>query len=94
LKIGEFDASYKGQMELYLNYLHKYERHSDENAPIGLILCTGRNTEHIELMHLEKSNIRVAEYFTVLPSKTKLKAKLHKAILIAQKQLAIAEEDK
>jgi len=24
LKIGEFDASYKGQMELYLNYLNKY----------------------------------------------------------------------
>jgi len=94
LKIGEFDASYKGQMELYLNYLHKYECRSDENAPIGLILCTGKNTEHIELMQLEKSNIRVAEYFTVLPSKSKLKAKLHKAILIAQRQLAVAEDNK
>jgi predicted nuclease of restriction endonuclease-like (RecB) superfamily len=93
LKIGEFDATYKGQMELYLNYLHRYECRRDENAPIGLILCTGKNTEHIELMQLEKSNIRVAEYFTVLPSKAKLKAKLHKAILIAQKRLAVTEDD-
>jgi len=44
-------------------------------------------------MQLEKSNIRVAEYFTVLPSKAKLKAKLHKAILIAQKRLAVTEDD-
>jgi predicted nuclease of restriction endonuclease-like (RecB) superfamily len=94
LKIGEFDASYKGQMELYLNYLHKYERRSDENAPIGLILCTGKNVEHIELMQLEKSNIRVAEYFTILPSKAKLKAKLHKAVEIAQRRLASTEEEK
>ena len=91
LKIGEFDAAYKGQMELYLNYLHRYERYSDENAPIGLILCTGKNAEHVELMQLEKSNIRVAEYFTVLPSKAKLKARLHKAMQIAQRRLAAAE---
>ena len=87
LKIGEFEASYKGQMELYLNYLNKYERREDENEPIGLILCTGKNTEHIELMQLDKSNIHVAEYFTVLPSKTKLKAKLHKAVESAQRRL-------
>jgi len=94
LKIGEFDASYKGQMELYLNYLHKYECREGENTPIGLILCTGKNTEHIELMQLDNSNIRVAEYFTVLPSKAKLKAKLHKAMEIAQRRLAVIEADK
>ena len=91
LKIGEFDASYKGQMELYLNYLNKYECIEGENPPIGLILCTGKNSEHIELMQLENSNIRVAEYFTVLPSKAKLKAKLHKAIEIAQRRLIAIE---
>ncbi len=43
LKIGEFDAAYKGQMELYLRYLEKYEQVEGENTPIGLILCTGKN---------------------------------------------------
>lgn len=84
LKIGEFEASYKGQMELYLRYLEKYEQLEGENTPIGLILCTGKNEEHIELLQLEKSNIRVADYYTILPSKKLLQEKLHKAIEIAQ----------
>ena len=67
LKLGDFEASYKGQMELYLRYLEKYEKIEGENLPIGLILCSGKNEEHIELLDLEKSNIKVAEYLTVLP---------------------------
>ncbi|MEK8021323.1 MAG: PDDEXK nuclease domain-containing protein [Candidatus Parabeggiatoa sp.] len=50
LKIGEFEASYKGHKELYLRYLEKYEIIEGEEKPIGLILCTGKNEEHIELM--------------------------------------------
>lgn len=83
LKIGEFEASYKGQMELYLRYLEKYEQLEDENTPIGLILCSGKNEEHIELLQLDKSNIKVADNYTILPSKKLLKEKLHKAIEIA-----------
>jgi predicted nuclease of restriction endonuclease-like (RecB) superfamily len=87
LKIGEFEAGFKGQMELYLRYLEKYEMVEGENIPVGLILCTGKNKEHIELMRLEESNIRVAEYLTVLPSKKLLQEKLHKAVEIAQQKL-------
>ena len=87
LKIGEFEASYKGQMELYLRYLEKHEQIEGENTPIGLILCTGKNEEHIELMQLDKSNIRVADYLTALPSQKILKEKLHNAIEIAHQKL-------
>lgn len=87
LKIGEFDAAYKGEMELYLSYLRKHETVEGENFPVGLILCTGKNEEHIELMELEKSNIKVAEYLTVLPSKEILKNRLHRAIEIAHNRL-------
>ncbi|MEN9549179.1 MAG: hypothetical protein RIR12_1770 [Bacteroidota bacterium] len=87
LKIGEFDAAFKGEMELYLGYLEKYEMVDGENPPIGLILCTGKNPEHIELMQLHKSNIKVADYFTILPSKEILIDRLHKAIAIAQNQI-------
>ena len=83
LKLGEFEAGFKGQMELYLRYLQKYEKVEGENNPIGLILCTGKNEEHIELMQLEQANIKVAEYLTLLPSQEILKDKLHKAIAIA-----------
>ena len=87
LKLGEFEAAYKGQMELYLRYLEKYEKLAEENTPIGLILCSGKNQEHIELMQLDKSNIKVAEYLTLLPSKEILQAKLHQAIEIARNRM-------
>lgn len=88
LKIGEFEASYKGQMELYLRYLEKYEQVDGENAPIGLILCAGKNEEHVELLQLDRSNIRVAEYLTALPSRELLQSKLHQSIAIAHQRLS------
>ncbi len=87
LKIGEFEAGYKGQMELYLRYLEKHDQMDGENTPIGLILCAGKNDEHVELLQLDKSNIRVADYLTVLPPRETLQAKLHQSIEIARQRL-------
>lgn len=87
LKIGEFEAAHKGQMELYLRYLEKNEMVEGENPPVGLILCTGKNEEHIELLQLDKSNIKVSEYLTELPDKKILQAKLHQAIEIAKNRI-------
>ena len=84
LKLGKFEAAYKGQMELYLRWLEKYETVEGENPPIGLILCATKNHEHIELLQLESSNIKVAEYLTKLPDMKLLEQKLHKAIEIAR----------
>lgn len=87
LKLGDFEASFKGQMELYLSYLNRYERLEDENSPIGLILCSGKNSEHIELMNLEQSNIKVSEYLLLLPDKSVLLEKLHRSIEIAKQKI-------
>ncbi len=84
LKLGKFKASYKGQMELYLKWLDKYERKPNEETPIGLILCSEKQHEQIELLELNKGNIRVAEYMTQLPSKKLLARKLHMAIKLAK----------
>lgn len=91
LKVGEFEAGYKGQMELYLRYLEKYEQLEGETAPIGLILCTGKNEEHVELMRLDLSNIRVADYLTLLPDAETLRVRLHQSIEIARQRLAGTE---
>ncbi len=80
LKLGDFKPEYKGQMELYLRWLDKYERRDDEEPPMGLILCAGKKKERVELLELGRSGIHVAEYLTALPSKEMLQAKLHKAI--------------
>jgi predicted nuclease of restriction endonuclease-like (RecB) superfamily len=87
LKIGEFDAAFKGEMELYLRYLERYEKVEGEATPIGLILCTGKNAEHVELLQLDKSNIRVADYLTALPPRELLEAKLHESIAAARRRL-------
>jgi len=87
LKLGEFEAAFKGQMELYLRYLEKYERVEGENLPVGLILCAGKNEEHVELLQLDKCNIRIAEYLTELPDKELLQQKLHQAVEYARNRL-------
>ncbi len=86
LKLGKFKSEYKGQMELYLRWLEKYEQKPNENEPIGLILCAEKSAEHIELLMLDKSRIKVAQYFTQLPPKKLLKEKLLQAIAIARQK--------
>jgi len=80
LKLGSFKAAYKGQMELYLRWLAKYEQEKGEAPPLGIILCSDKKHEQIELLELDKSGIHVAEYLTILPEKAVLEQKLHQAI--------------
>ncbi|MCB0823612.1 MAG: DUF1016 family protein [Bacteroidales bacterium] len=87
LKLDRFKAQYKGQMELYLRYLEKFEAEKEENSPIGLILCAEGSKEQIELLQLEESGIRVAEYLVELPPKELLQKKLHKVIELERKRL-------
>ena len=70
-------------MELYLKYLQRYEQNSHENTPIGLLLCSEGNTEHVELMMLDEENIHVAQYLTELPNKQWFIDKLNRSIAIA-----------
>jgi len=88
LKLGEFEPSYVGQMEAYLKWLNKYERQEGEDAPLGLILCSAANREEIEFLELHKDGIVVAEYWTLLPSKAELEAKLRQIVRDAQERLA------
>jgi predicted nuclease of restriction endonuclease-like (RecB) superfamily len=88
LKLGKFKPQHEGQMLLYLRYLDKNERKEYEKSPIGLILCSEGNTEHIEYFMLEKSNIKVAQYYTQLPNKKVLSEKLQKAIAVAREHYA------
>lgn len=67
LKKGGFKAAYKGQMELYLRWLEKNEMESGEETPLGLLLCTEGGEEQIELLQLDNSGIKVAQYLTELP---------------------------
>lgn len=86
LKLGKFQAAYKGQMELYLRWIEKYEMREGENKPIGLILCAEKNKEQVELLVLDNDQIEVAEYKTKIPDRKLFASALHKAVLEAKKE--------
>jgi len=88
LKIGKFKAKYKGQMELYLKWLDKYDKQEGENSPVGLILCAGKSAEQIELLQMHKDGIMVAEYWTELPPRKELEKKLHQILIEAKERVA------
>lgn len=87
LKIDKFRAKYKGQMELYLRWLDKYEKQEGEQSPIGLILCAEKSKEQIELLEMHKDGIMVAEYWTDLPPKKILEEKLHSTFIEARERM-------
>lgn len=89
LKIGDFEAAHKGQMELYLRWLDRHEREPGEAAPLGIILCTGKKREQIELLELDRSGIHVAEYLTALPSREVLGEKLQQAATRARLRIEL-----
>lgn len=95
LKLGRFKAQYKGQMELYLRWLEKYEMEPGEESPLGLLLCTEGSDEQIELLQLDKSGIKVAQYLTELPSREVLKLQIQKSLAAAKQRLEyfIEEEE-
>jgi predicted nuclease of restriction endonuclease-like (RecB) superfamily len=87
LKQGRFKPEYKGQMELYLRWLAQHELEAGESAPLGIILCAGKNTEQMELLELGSAGIHVAEYLTILPPPEVMYAKLHEAIETARARI-------
>lgn len=84
LKLGRFKAQYKGQMELYLRWLEKNEMEPGEESPLGLLLCTEGSEEQIELLQLDQSGIKVAQYMTELPPRDVLMRQIQKSLEAAK----------
>jgi len=77
LKIGPFTAADKGQMDLYLAWLKRHEWRQEENEPVGLILCTSKRRQHVELLlSAGPHKLQVSEYLTQLPPKRLLEDRL------------------
>lgn len=89
LKMGKFKPEHKGQMELYLKWLDKYEKKSGEGQPIGLILCAEKSSEQVELLELGKSGIKVADYLTQLPPKRLLEKRLNETVRLEKLKYGI-----
>ncbi|HCM42081.1 MAG TPA: DUF1016 domain-containing protein [Candidatus Omnitrophica bacterium] len=77
LKIGKFTHADAGQMHLYLNYAREHWTHSEENPPVGLILCAEKDAT-VARYALEglPNKILAAEYKTALPNEREIAEEL------------------
>ena len=80
LKIGPFTPADAAQMELYLNWVRRYDVREGEAEPLGLILCGSRDEQVVELLLADPETtmderIRVAQYL-LLNSEGAIKQRL------------------
>ena len=93
LKIGEFDHSDSGQMNVYLNYYKDNEFTNGGNNPIGIILCSGKNEALVKYATMGlPQKVFVSKYLINLPSVEELqkiimeeKRKINKAFVRSAK---------
>jgi hypothetical protein len=73
LKLGKFTHADAGQMNLYLNYAREPWTHPHENPPVGLILCSERDTAvaHYALGNLT-NQVLAREYQLSLPNEAEI----------------------
>ena len=90
LKLGKFTHADAGQMHLYLNYAREHWTHSDENPPVGLILCAQKDhaVAHYALEGLP-NKVLAAEYRTALPAEKTLAAEVDKTRKIIEERTAL-----
>lgn len=75
LKVDTFKHEHAGQLNTYLQYFKKNIKETNDNPPIGILLCTNQNTELVKYaLGGMDENLFVSEYKTILPSQEELTA--------------------
>jgi predicted nuclease of restriction endonuclease-like (RecB) superfamily len=76
LKVAELKHQDLGQMLMYVNYFDRYVKREFEKPTIGILLCSKKHDNIVELTLPENSNIYASEYSLYLPDKALLQRKL------------------
>ena len=63
-----------------------------EGPPLGIILCAGKNEQHVEYLEPKKSGIHVAHYLTESLPRAALERKLRDAVRLARARLEHRQE--
>lgn len=73
LKVRAFRHADVGQMNFYLNYFKKNIMESDDNPPVGIILCTDKDEVKVEYATDSIDHkLFVSKYLVELPSREDL----------------------
>jgi len=88
LKLTPFQPEHAGQMEWYLKWLDKHEKRLGEEKPLGIIICSDKDQEDLELLELGKNGIHVSQYLAELPPRKIFEKKLWNVIENAREKYA------
>jgi len=81
LKTGKFRHEDAGQMNFYLNYVNKELNKEDDNEPIGILLCTEKDSVQVEFAtHGISNKMFVSKYRLYLPSKEEFETEIRKLL--------------
>lgn len=81
LKTERFNHQHAGQMNMYLEYYKKYEMSPQDNPPVGILLCTDKDEEHVEFATAGMDDkVFVSKYLVALPGKKELEQFIRKEI--------------
>lgn len=81
LKTTKFKHEDVGQINFYLNYVKKELNKLGDNDPIGIILCTGKDTVQVDFALAGLSNkLFVSKYQLYLPTKEQLEKEVRRLL--------------
>ncbi len=81
LKVGQMKAEYAGQMNMYLNYYNEEINDTDDNKPIGIILCKSKKDIAIDYaLGGLSNNVFASTYTYYIPKKEELISEVEKVL--------------
>ena len=68
-----FHHSNASQLNTYIEYYKKYESNIGDNLPVGILLCSDKDQEHVEFATAGmEQKVFVSKYLVALPNKMEL----------------------
>lgn len=82
LKNDAFSHEHLGQLNAYVSYYKQHHMTEGDQPPIGILLCTRKNTELVQYALADMSNQLFVSRYQVHnpPGKEEMAAFLHKAV--------------
>ncbi len=81
MKTERFNYAHAGQLNMYLEYYKKYEMAEGDNPPVGILLCTNKDKEHVEFATAGLDDkVFVSQYLVALPDKRELEQFIKKEL--------------
>ncbi|WP_288841654.1 YhcG family protein [uncultured Deefgea sp.] len=94
LKLGKLSHQDVGQMDTYIRIYDQHKKGDDDNATIGLILCSQKSEAVVKYSILTDSEqMFAAKYLPYLPSEAELKHELERERAWVQQQLGANHDE-